>query len=111
MKILRLLPLCLLSSIVACAGKCVPPDDGPAEVGEGVKPEDEGKPEVCTDDADCVPEQCCHPTSCVPASQAPDCTDVVCTLECQPGTMDCGQGYCACQAGVCTAIIEDGEPL
>ncbi len=61
---------------------------------------------------DCVPAQCCHPTECVHISLAPDCTDVVCTLECRPGTMDCGQGYCDCINGNCEAIIESpGETI
>lgn len=62
--------------------------------------------EMCMQNSDCVPAQCCHPTSCVPREQAPDCTDVFCTMECAPGTMDCGQGYCACDNGNCIAVIE-----
>ena len=60
----------------------------------------------CGNDIECVPEQCCHPISCVPKAQEPDCTDVFCTEVCEPGTMDCGQGYCECKKGVCTAVIE-----
>jgi len=61
---------------------------------------------MCVQNSDCVPAQCCHPTSCVHIDFAPDCTDVACTMECAPGTMDCGQGYCACVDGNCLAIIE-----
>jgi len=59
----------------------------------------------CLDDSDCVPATCCHPASCVPKEQAPDCSRVVCTQECVPGTMDCGQGYCVCENGRCRAVI------
>ncbi|MCY1055846.1 hypothetical protein [Nannocystis sp. SCPEA4] len=58
----------------------------------------------CAVDADCVPASCCHPASCVPAAQKPDCTDVMCTMQCAPNTMDCG-GRCACEAGSCKAIL------
>jgi len=53
---------------------------------------------------DCVPAQCCHPTSCIDKKFAPDCTGVPCTLECSPGTMDCGAGYCARINGVCQVV-------
>ncbi|NCO97011.1 MAG: hypothetical protein COZ04_02045 [Candidatus Aenigmarchaeota archaeon CG_4_10_14_3_um_filter_37_21] len=55
----------------------------------------------CQTDNDCVPAQCCHPTSCVPLSQRPNCEKVPCTLECRGETMDCGQGSCACVNGKC----------
>jgi hypothetical protein len=50
----------------------------------------------------CVPATCCHPTSCVPAAEAPDCSDVACDgVECQPGSLDCDQGRCI--------VNEDGK--
>ncbi len=60
----------------------------------------------CETSKDCVPAQCCHPTDCVHISLAPNCTDIFCTEECVPGTMDCGQGYCDCIEGECLAIID-----
>ena len=42
----------------------------------------------------CVPASCCHSTSCVLESEAPDCNGRFCTLSCEPGTLDCGQGNC-----------------
>jgi hypothetical protein len=60
----------------------------------------------CEQDADCVPAGCCHPDACVPKSAAPDCSQVACTMECRPGTLDCGNGRCACEAGSCTAKLE-----
>ena len=55
----------------------------------------------CGSDDHCVPAQCCHPTSCVPISQAHDCSGLMCSQECVPGTMDCGQGSCVCVKGEC----------
>ncbi len=63
----------------------------------------------CVNDADCVPAQCCHPTSCVHVSEAPDCDDVMCTMECAPDTMDCGQGSCVCQDGECAVSWAEGQ--
>ncbi|MBD3310451.1 hypothetical protein GF351_04485 [Candidatus Woesearchaeota archaeon] len=60
----------------------------------------------CTSDSDCVPDACCHATGCVPREQAPDCTDIMCTMECKPGTLDCG-GTCICEQGACTPIYVD----
>jgi hypothetical protein len=60
----------------------------------------------CERDADCVPAGCCHPDACVAKSAAPDCGQVACTMECRPGTLDCGNGRCACEAGSCTARLE-----
>ena len=62
----------------------------------------------CIGDSDCVAATCCHPDSCVPISQAPDCSGVLCTLDCRPGTMDCGQGHCECIGGECRAVFTGG---
>lgn len=58
----------------------------------------------CTSDEDCVPAQCCHPTSCVSRDQAPDCSGIFCTEDCRGGTMDCGCGYCGCIDGRCEVV-------
>lgn len=55
----------------------------------------------CNEDSDCVPEQCCHPTSCINEEFAPSCEGMFCTEECKLGTMDCGCGDCACVNGKC----------
>ena len=52
----------------------------------------------------CVPATCCHPIACVPESQAPNCGGVMCTMDCRPGTMDCGQGYCAVVDDKCIVV-------
>jgi len=64
------------------------------------------KEQQCTSDYDCAAAECCHASECVPAADAPDCSGIFCTQECVPGTMDCGQGYCACADGVCKAVFE-----
>ena len=55
----------------------------------------------CRADSDCVPASTCHPDSCVPLGQAPDTSNVICTQECRPGTLDCGQGSCLCVNNKC----------
>jgi hypothetical protein len=60
----------------------------------------------CETDADCVPSACCHSDSCVHKDLAPDCTDAPpCLPVCMPNTMDCGQGKCICQEGLCVSKI------
>ena len=46
----------------------------------------------CTTDAECVPTTCCHPTDAVNKNFGPDCRGQFCSLECEPNTLDCGQG-------------------
>jgi len=60
----------------------------------------------CSLDSDCVAETCCHASSCVAVSEAPDCSNIMCTMECAPGTMDCGQGYCGCVNGKCESVFD-----
>jgi len=85
-------------------GYCVFPDGSECEEwafyrGECQPPETE-----CSADGDCVPAQCCHPTDCVKKELKPDCTGILCTMECAPGTMDCGQGHCACVDNKCVVV-------
>jgi hypothetical protein len=58
----------------------------------------------CSADEDCVPAACCHAAACVPKARRPECRGIMCTMQCQADTMDCGGG-CACQAGHCTARL------
>lgn len=58
--------------------------------------------QTCSQDSDCVPSQCCHAASCAPVSQQPDCSGIMCSQECRPGSLDCG-GRCSCVAGQCRA--------
>ncbi|MCK4997439.1 hypothetical protein KAS08_03970 [Candidatus Pacearchaeota archaeon] len=49
----------------------------------------------------CIPATCCHATTCVNENLAPDCSEIMCTMECVPETMDCGQGSCKWENGNC----------
>jgi hypothetical protein len=64
--------------------------------------------DACTTDADCVPAACCHAAACVAQANAPTCADVMCTADCQGGTIDCGGG-CLCQNGHCAARLWQPE--
>jgi len=64
----------------------------------------------CNTDADCVPQECCHPTTCGAPSTKPDCSATMCTLECKSGTLDCFGG-CACgEDKLCAATIWTASP-
>lgn len=123
--------LALALSLAACGG-----DDAPAEEpilldtdqgGEDPAPGDDvhgeadpdpqgAAPELvigedaCETDADCVPAGCCHAAACVAASNGPDCTDTMCTADCQYGTLDCG-GACLCHEGRCAARLSTPPDL
>ena len=73
-------------------------------------------PPECDEDADCVPAQCCHAADCIIKEKRADCSKVACTMDCRPGTLDCG-GSCGCIGGRCTgrnfqpgAVTQDGQP-
>jgi len=57
---------------------------------------------ACTYDADCVPEQCCHPLSCINKSHIHVCNEL-CTMVCQ-GPLDCGAGHCGCINRTCSVV-------
>ncbi|HLD01038.1 MAG TPA: hypothetical protein VJC39_04800 [Candidatus Nanoarchaeia archaeon] len=59
----------------------------------------------CLTDSECVPSSCCHPTDAINIDSAPDCAGAICTLSCEPGTLDCGQGEVKCVNNQCMAII------
>jgi len=68
----------------------------------GCTPEE--KPE-CIADADCAAATCCHASDCAAKINAPNCEGVICSMECTPYTMDCGQGRCVCENKKCIAKI------
>jgi putative hemolysin len=59
----------------------------------------------CSSDSDCTPAQCCHATTCINLASKRVC-NLLCTQECRPGTLDCGQGGCRCVAGNCEAVMQ-----
>ncbi|MAG60742.1 hypothetical protein CL619_03050 [archaeon] len=58
----------------------------------------------CTQDSDCVAATCCHATDAVNVDNAPDCTGILCSADCQEGTMDCGQARANCVEGACAVV-------
>jgi hypothetical protein len=71
----------------------------PAVTGVPAKPEDV---QTCTIDQDCMPAQCCHPTSCINRVAKQPC-NVLCTMSCD-GPIDCGAGRCGCVNGKCGVV-------
>ncbi len=63
----------------------------------------------CTADSDCAPAECCHPSTCTALESRQDCSNIGCTDECRPGTMDCGQGSCRCIKGSCEAVYTNSQ--
>jgi len=57
----------------------------------------------------CVADSCCHTSDCVWKDEAPDCSDIDCTANCEPGTMDCGAGHCEVVEGECGVVWSIGE--
>jgi hypothetical protein len=57
---------------------------------------------TCKADSDCVPAQCCHPTSCENRVYKGVC-NLLCTEACE-GPIDCGAGQCGCVNGRCAVI-------
>ena len=62
----------------------------------------------CTTDDDCVPAECCHPTSCINKANKGVCT-LLCTMSCE-GPIDCGAGSCGCVNGKCS-VVASGASL
>lgn len=60
----------------------------------------------CSVDSDCVPDGCCHASTCTTEEEKPDCQGIKCTMECVPNTLDCGQGSCKCKDSKCVAEIK-----
>ncbi len=63
----------------------------------------------CSADTDCVPASCCHPNDAVNKDFMPDCSSTMCTMECVPNTLDCGQGEVKCVEKECKAVMQDSE--
>ena len=59
---------------------------------------------ACEADTDCTAALCCHSDSAVNKDHAPDCQGILCSADCQDGTMDCGQAQAKCVSGACTVV-------
>jgi hypothetical protein len=55
----------------------------------------------------CVADSCCHASDCVWESEAPSCSDIDCTADCESGTMDCGAGHCEVVDGECEVAWDE----
>ncbi|MCC6875876.1 MAG: hypothetical protein IT378_16330 [Sandaracinaceae bacterium] len=100
---IRALSLCVLLPLslgLPACGAPTPRDEPRDEPVRVSLPEPSGA--ACRTDGDCAPASCCHATECVLASQRPDCSEAMCTMDCRPRTLDCG-GACLCQEGRCVA--------
>lgn len=60
----------------------------------------------CESDLDCSPKEACHPKTCVNKEFAQDSSGSICTAVCEPGSLDCGQGYCSCINNKCGAVFK-----
>ncbi len=99
-----LLILCLIGTLVlfcGCTQTVTPPTATPS-LTLTPSPSPTGDPARCTSDSECVPAQCCHPTSCINYRYKGPCTEL-CTLGCS-GPLDCGAGHCGCVDGRCQVI-------
>ena len=65
--------------------------------------------ESCMTLDDCVPAQCCHPTSCTNKANKGVC-NLMCTMSCE-GPIDCGAGSCRCVNGKCSVVPSASSPL
>ena len=66
-------------------------------------------PQSCTTDHECVPAQCCHPTSCTNKANKGVC-NLMCTMSCE-GPIDCGAGSCGCVNGKCSVVPSASSPF
>lgn len=96
--------LIALALISGCTAGTQTPDTHGQQPGTPSSPG--ATPSGCATDSDCVPAECCHATSCTLAGTKKPC-NLMCTEECRPGTMDCGQGSCRCIAGNCEAVYTE----
>jgi len=62
---------------------------------------------VCSTDRDCVPDACCHAAGTINKENAPDCSGMLCTMECAPDTLDCGQGEMKCINSGCQVVWKE----
>jgi hypothetical protein len=104
-KAIMLLVICIAAVFLSGCTSQTPPPAAPVTttlppVTVTTLPVDE---QTCTVAADCVPAQCCHPTSCVNVAAKPVCDAAICTMSCD-GPLDCGAGSCGCTNGRCSVV-------
>ena len=94
--------------LIACPTVAPPPAPQTSE-GTGSKRADATPPaspsvkapifsaDPCESDQDCAPAHACHADQCGSiARMGPKPSDMICTMECRAGTVDCGYNHCGC---------------
>jgi putative hemolysin len=66
---------------------------------------------ACSSESDCVPDSCCHAKGCIAKESAPNCNGMLCSAECAPGTVDCGQASCKCVNSKCEIIQKNNSQM
>ena len=97
--------ICIVALLLAgCTASSPPPSANTISPtsAETIVPVDN---QTCATDTDCVPAQCCHPTSCVNQASIHVC-NFLCTASCE-GPLDCGAGSCGCNYGRCVVVPAD----
>jgi hypothetical protein len=61
----------------------------------------------CSEDFECVPDECCHADGTINRDFAPECMSMLCTAECVEGTIDCGQADLKCVENKCQVVWEE----
>jgi len=108
LKYPALVLVCIAAVLMAGCTSQQPPAgvSAPASVSPSLTagtPVDSGNsPTVCAKDDDCVPAQCCHPSSCTNRANKGVCNEM-CTMNCA-GPLDCGAGSCGCVRGSCRVV-------
>ncbi len=59
----------------------------------------------CVTDTDCAAASCCHATDALNKLYAPNCQNAMCTMSCEPDTLDCGQGSVKCIQEQCKVVM------
>jgi hypothetical protein len=67
------------------------------------------KEKQCTLDSDCRPASCCHSSDAVNKDNAPSCKGILCSQQCEPNTIDCGQGKIKCLENECQAVLTNSN--
>ncbi len=61
---------------------------------------------ACQIDSDCLPKEACHPKTCVNEKFAENKEGKICSAVCEPGSLDCGQGFCSCINNKCNVVFK-----
>jgi hypothetical protein len=99
-RVLVLALLCIVFAVMAGCTSEAPAVETPVPTAAPTPVPTPENTLACTTDADCVPAQCCHPSSCTAVAFKTPC-NLMCTASCE-GPIDCGAGSCGCVQGNCS---------